>query len=107
MFKTFKDFWFGKLELRKSFWYGLFLIGIIVFFIGNFFIYTINFNLYIFFIFLVLSFLSIGTWRSAENFKKTKLLHRFFSQDYLWAIAAQTYIIFQIILFIFFFLKNL
>ena len=48
MFKTFKDFWFGKLELRKSFWYGLFLIGIVVFFIGNFFIYTINFNLYIF-----------------------------------------------------------
>ena len=29
MFKTFKDFWFGKLELRKSFWYGLFLIGIV------------------------------------------------------------------------------
>ena len=90
-----KRFWKGDIELKKSFWLWCFLGGGVLSLIGEFIPdpetpeeLAYGF-FYLFCHFLILFFLWIGTWRSAENYKKKR-------KKYLWALAAQFWIVLSI-----------
>jgi len=105
MIKILSKFWRGDIELKKSFWLGLILVGAIAGLQGLFIIEPTPNNIsllllfYVFYlgylIFLTL-FLYIGVWRSAENYKKKR-------KKKFWAIVAQIFIISQAIFSILFF----
>ena len=87
MISLLRSFWKGEIELKKSYWFGLvsvsILLNIIAYFLPeNFFLN----GLFLFFIQPIMIFLWVGTWRSAKIYKKSK--------KKIWAILAQTHIVF-------------
>jgi hypothetical protein len=111
--KNLKKFWAGKISFGKSFWLWYFVGGSILsipfFLITDSAIdsstgvaaFTV---LYFLFFIITLLFLIIGTWKSAENYKKNKKKKK---QGYAWAIAAQVYITLSLIRGIAELIKNL
>jgi len=98
MNKSLKNFWNGKVSFGQSFWLWYFIGGSVL--AIPFYIITddsidssVGLSLFIILYFLffisVLIFLIIGTWKSAENYKKIKKKKKLGSG---WAIAGQIYI---------------
>ena len=93
-----KKFWQGKVSLGKSFWLWYVVLGTILTLpawlvpdtsltstsLATFFI------LYTLFIFVAIIFLMIGTFKSAQEYRKIKKRKK---QSAGWGIAAQAYII--------------
>ena len=98
MKKKLKTFWEGKVSFGQSFWLWYFIggsaLGIPFYIITDDSIDSsagLGFFIIIYFLFFIraLIFLIIGTWKSAENYKKIKNKKKLGSG---WAIAGQIYI---------------
>jgi len=84
-----EDIWEGRESLAKTFWLYLFIInGVAGFLFGALsalvglwvLIFLVGYNIWI----------SVGTWRSADNYKNEKLKRK---QKYGYAIAAKIYVV--------------
>ena len=103
MKKEIKKFWEGKVYLGVSFWVW-YIIGGGFFLLLPFWIVpdsaldsdagAIIMILYFIFMLVAVPFLMIGTWRSAEEYKKIKRKKK---QGAGWAAAAQFYIVLSVI----------
>jgi len=93
-----KKFWKGKVSLGRSFWLWYVVGGTIITLLGLLIPDSalesdsaiIIFLLYIVIIFAAIVFLMIGTFKSAQEYKKIKKKKK---QGAGWGIAAQVYII--------------
>ena len=103
MKKEIKKFWQGKVSLGVSFWVW-YVIGGGVLSLPFWIIpdaaldsslgLSIFISLYFIFMVVVVIFLMMGVWRSAEEYKKIKRRKK---QGAGWAMAAQVYIVLSVI----------
>ena len=94
MKKRIKKFWQGKVSLGTSFW-GWYVVGATIltlpaFLVPDIVLESAMFGLYTLCIFVVIIFLMIGTFKSAQEYRKIK---KKIKQGAGWGIAAQVYII--------------
>ena len=90
MINRLRSFWRGEIELWKSYWFGLIPFNILSSIISDFL--PENLLLIIFFLcfyYPIIIFLWVGTWRSANIYKKSK--------KKIWAILAQAHIVVGVI----------
>ena len=92
-------YWEGKVSYGMSYWVWLTLIGTIVSlpaFLPDAYYdtYVVPMLLYVLFLFVAKAFLIIGTWRSAEVYKKQKQKKKLSA---FWAYAGQVSIVLSII----------
>ena len=100
MINVIKKFWMGDIELIKSIWLGFILVGVGTSFVGEFIPEATEQNVsnvlllltfYIGYKLILSIFLTIGTWRSAEKYKKKR-------KKFFWAIVVQVNIVFMIVI---------
>ena len=97
---NFTNFWQGKLSLKFSFWFVLFigggLLSLPTFLITDAYVDTISETLtallliYLLFYYIYLIIAYVGTWKSATNFKSKK-------NQWSWGIIAKVYIVLNIL----------
>ena len=97
---NFTNFWQGKLSLKISFWFVLFLGGGLLslptFLITDAYVDAISETLtallliYLLFYYIYLIIAYVGTWKSASNFKRKK-------NQWAWGTIAKVYIVLNIL----------
>ena len=105
MKKELSKFWNGKVSFGQSFWLW-YMIGTTVLSLPFWLVPDVAYEsdttagimgLYFIILLAVVIFVIIGTWKSAEEYKKIKQRKK---QGSGWAIAGQVYIVFHIISFV-------
>jgi len=99
MKKDLKLFWEGKVSYGYSYWVWMTLIGTVISlpaFLPDVYwdLYVIPMLLYTVFLFASKIFLIVGTWRSAEIYKKKKQKKK---QSAIWAYLGQISIVLSVI----------
>ena len=99
MKKELKLYWEGKVSYGFSYWVWLTLIGSVIsipaFLSDSYWdVYALQMSVYVIFLLVAKVYLIVGTWRSAEIYKKNKQKKK---QSAIWAYIGQISIVLSVI----------